>query len=91
MFLRDCSVVSPMALLLFGTSFLAQHVDSCVVVNEWVKVRCPGQAAALLGRVRGALDWLLRKRLEGRVDEREDMLVDCVVQLLWHEEASLAL
>lgn len=75
-----------MALLLFGTSFSPQHVESCVMVNGWVKVRCPGQAAALLGRVRSALDWLLRQRLEGG-GAGEDALVDCVVELLAHEEA----
>lgn len=84
--MRDCSIVSPAALLLFGTSLQVQHVDAQSTVNGWVKVRCPAQTAVLLQRVREALDWLLQRRLEGSEDAREQALIECVVQVFGQEE-----
>ncbi len=84
--MRDCSIVSPAALMLFGTSLEVHHVDGQSTVNGWVKVRCPAQTAVLLQRVRAAMDWLLQQRLQGSEDAREQALVECVVQVLEDEE-----
>jgi hypothetical protein len=44
-FMRDVTVVSPMALLLFGNNLKILYAQGCVVVDEWIRIKAPAQTA----------------------------------------------
>lgn len=46
-FLRDCTVVSPMAILLFGGALRVVHEGGYVLVDEWLRIRCSFPACLL--------------------------------------------
>ena len=54
-FLRDCSVVSPLMLLLFGGSLEVLHADGLSLVDGWLRVRAAAQTAVLVKQVRRSL------------------------------------
>lgn len=39
-FIRDCTVASPLAILLFGGSLAVAHDSSYVQVDGWLRIRC---------------------------------------------------
>lgn len=94
-FLRDCTTVSPMALLLFGGALEVAHESNTVLVDGWVKVRAPAQTAVLVKKLRGALDAQLKEKVNnpklvlsmGKGGE----IISSIVDLLEHEEKSLHL
>jgi len=64
-FLRDCSVASPLPILLFGRQVVVDHRSSVVVVDGWIKLRVTGRCSALLMAVREKLEELLRSKVQG--------------------------
>lgn len=45
-FIRDCTVASPAAILLFGGSLAVAHDSSYVQVDGWLRIRCGHGAGA---------------------------------------------
>ena len=64
-FLRDCSVASPLPILLFGRQVDVDHRSSSVVVDGWIKLKVTGRCSAILMAVREQLDDLLRSKVQG--------------------------
>ena len=64
-FLRDCSVASPLPILLFGRQVEVDHRSSVVVVDGWIKLKVTGRCSAILMAVREQLDELLRSKVQG--------------------------
>lgn len=64
-FLRDCSVASPLPILLFGRQVDVDHRSSVVVVDGWIKLKVTGRCSAILMAVRERLDALLRSKVQG--------------------------
>ena len=62
-FLRDCTVVSPMALLLFGGALSVVHESGYVLVDDWLRIRASAPTAVLVKRLRAALDALLADKV----------------------------
>ena len=62
-FLRDCSVASPMALLLFGGALQVLHEAGAVLVDGWLRIRAPAPTAVLVKQLRAALDSLLAAKV----------------------------
>lgn len=62
-FLRDCTVVSPMALLLFGGALSVMHEGGYVLVDDWLRIRASAPTAVLVKKLRGALDALLADKV----------------------------
>jgi hypothetical protein len=58
-FLRDCTVVSPMALLLFGGELSVVHEGHYVLIDDWIRIRASAPTAVLVKKLRAALDDLL--------------------------------
>ena len=52
-FLRDATVVSPLALLLFGGKLDVMHGEGYVLVDDWIRIRAaaptPGQDLGVQG------------------------------------------
>ncbi|CAK0787622.1 hypothetical protein CVIRNUC_010844 [Coccomyxa viridis] len=92
-FLRDCTVVSPMALLLFGGALSVVHESGYVLVDDWLRIRASAPTAVLVKRLRGALDALLAdkaRRPEMDMMVSGGQIVDAIVKLLQDEEAAQA-
>lgn len=93
-FLRDCTVVSPAAVLLFGSELQVDHAAGKATVGGWVQLRVPGTTAALVRRLRVAMQELLAgkvaalRRRQGEEGEGGGEVVEAIVQLLNHEEAA---
>lgn len=90
-FIRDCTVASPMALLLFGGDLEVAHAEGYVTIDAWIRIRAPAQTAVLVKRLRAALDRLLERQVAAPgavVEEAGAALVASVVELLVQEEAS---
>jgi hypothetical protein len=64
-FVRECSVVSPLALLLFGGTLAVQHEQGTILLNGWCHIPAPAQTAVLVKKVRDALDSLLEESVAG--------------------------
>ncbi|BDA49474.1 Putative ATP-dependent RNA helicase DHX57 at C-terminar half [Coccomyxa sp. Obi] len=92
-FLRDCTVVSPMALLLFGGELVVVHEGGYALIDNWIRIRASAPTAVLVKQLRAALDALLEKKA-GRPDldlsAIGGQIVDTIVKLLCDEEASQA-
>ncbi|KAL4528705.1 hypothetical protein Ndes2437A_g03253 [Nannochloris sp. 'desiccata'] len=91
-FLRDCTVVSPAALLLFGGELEVDHAAGRVLIDGWLRVKVPAKSAALVRKLREALEALLEKKVK---EPKRDMgdaggagVVAAIVGLLDFEEAA---
>ncbi|EFJ04939.1 hypothetical protein SELMODRAFT_187668 [Selaginella moellendorffii] len=58
-YLRDTTVLSPFALLLFGGSIKVQHQVGYATVDDWMKIDVPARTAVLFKELRSSLDLLL--------------------------------
>jgi ATP-dependent RNA helicase DHX29 len=64
-FVRDCTVVAPAALLLFGGAMDVHHASGRVSLDGWLWLRASAQTAVLYKRLRAALDDVLDARIRG--------------------------
>jgi hypothetical protein len=64
-FLRDTSVVSSMALLLFGGALTVLHEEGAILVGGWLRLLAAAGTAVLVKELRGALDALLAAKVAG--------------------------
>lgn len=65
-FLRECSVVSPLVLLLFGGSLTVQHAEGLTTVDGWLRVRAAAQTAVLVRQVGTSFSQKICAQLQGR-------------------------
>jgi ATP-dependent RNA helicase DHX29 len=90
-FIRDCTVASPAAILLFGGALSVAHDSSYVQVDGWLRIRAPAQTAVLVKRLRQALDALLERKVRqpaARLEDAGGALIQSIVDLLNTEEAA---
>ncbi|KAJ8906332.1 hypothetical protein NDN08_002825 [Rhodosorus marinus] len=58
-FLRDSTMVSPFALLLFGGDIRIHHDRGIITVDDWIQFRAPAKVGVLVRTLRKQLDDLL--------------------------------
>eukprot|EP00798_Chlamydomonas_sp_ICE-L_P028045 gene28045-31147_t len=63
-YLRDCTVITPYPLLLFGGSIQVQVNDQTVSVDRWIKLKCQPRVALLFQQLRAQLERLLLDKIE---------------------------
>ena len=63
--LRDCTAVGALPLLLFGGEVARQAAASTVTIDGWLKLDCAPKVAVLLAELRARLDRLLQVRAQG--------------------------
>ena len=61
--LRDCTAVGALPLLLFGGEVARQAAAGTVSIDGWLKLHCAPRVAVLLAELRARLDRLLQARL----------------------------
>jgi len=69
-YLRDCTVVAPEALLLFGGKLELQHANARVVMDDWIKFKCDAPIAVLFKYLRMALDDDFARRINSGANAR---------------------
>ncbi|CAG9466338.1 unnamed protein product [Pedinophyceae sp. YPF-701] len=83
-FLRDCTTITPYALLLFGGQITVQHGAGTVRVDHH-QFKCPPRTAVLFKTIRGQLDRLLLAKMENSdfdIWKAGGQVVSAVLQLL---------
>ena len=72
-FVRDCSMVNPYALLLFGGEINVMHAEGMLIVDQWMRFRAPVRTAVLVRDLRVEIDNLLQQKVadpSSRIEER---------------------
>ncbi|CAM6038869.1 unnamed protein product [Sphagnum compactum] len=88
-YLRDTTVISPYALLLFGGAINVQHQSGRVIVDGWLEMNAPAQTAVLFKELRIALDSVLQERIvmpQGCMSEVAKELIPSITRLLIDED-----
>ena len=91
-FLRDSTVTSPVALLLFGGKLEVVHEGGYVLVDSWIRIRVAAPTAVLMNKLRQGLDALLQQKVQQPQLELSTLggpLVATIIRLLQDEQASL--
>jgi hypothetical protein len=89
-FLMDCTVVSPMALLLFGGELEVRHEEGCVLVDNWIRIKVAAPTAVLVKKLRLAIDGLLQQKIgkpEVEISAAGDAIIGALVKLLSDDES----
>lgn len=50
-YVRDCTVVAPLALLLFGGELNVLHEEGAILVDGWLRIPAPAATAVLVSVV----------------------------------------
>lgn len=82
-FLRECTVVSPVPLLLFGGSITVHHTECVATVDRWIKFQASPRTAVIFKTLRRELDRLLALKIERPgLDIAADPLVLSILELI---------
>jgi hypothetical protein len=63
LFMRDCTVVSPYSVLLFGGKVKVDHANGTVTVDDWVSFKAPARIGVLVQKLRVLLGRLLDAKI----------------------------
>jgi ATP-dependent RNA helicase DHX57 len=86
-FVFDCSVVSPYALLLFGGDIKVQHDKELIIIDDWIKFNAPARIAVLVRGLREQLDELLMRKSENpSTDIASERIVQAMLKLITTSE-----
>jgi HrpA-like RNA helicase len=91
-FVRDASVVSPLALLLFGGRVEVDHMAGVASVDKWLRLDVAAQHAVLVVALRNKLQEIMRAKIEDSTlnlfrDERATKVISAVNTLIEGFEA----
>lgn len=89
-FVRDATMVSPYAILLFGGDIEVRHAHEQLVVDKWVIFKAPARVAVLVRELRRNLDGLLMRKFDNPgIDVHEDpqsrAVSDAILRLVLEE------
>lgn len=72
-YVRDASIVNPLALLLFGGSIKVHHLESQVTLDNWLRFNVAAQHAVLISAMRDKLMEIMRRKVDNpRLDLHTD-------------------
>ncbi|KAH3744408.1 ATP-dependent RNA helicase DHX29 [Pelomyxa schiedti] len=81
-FIRDCTPVSPLALLLFGGTLAVQHLAGTATVDKWLVIHTHPQTAVAIKQLRNNLDAALTSQFANPSSAASSALVKAVTDLL---------
>lgn len=88
LFIRDSTMVSPYAILLFGGEIGVNHKNGQMSVDRWVVFKAPAQIAVLARELRRELDQLLLRKFENAdldITNDGNAVKDAIIRLITHE------
>lgn len=90
-FLRDCTIASPLSIFLFGSQPQIDHRSGTALIDGWIRIRIQGRCAAILLLLRDRLEKLLENKVD--IDTNDGMdkssVMDAVIQVLKQEQDML--
>ena len=91
LYVRDATVVSPFALLLFGGALRVFHRQGVITVDEWLKFRIAAKPATLVKHLRTQMESMLLRKIISPDDDvistpESKALVQGISLLLYHEK-----
>ena len=92
--MRDCTVIAPMTLLLFGGSLDILHQSGYVQIDGWLRIKAAAPLAVLVKQLRQALESVLEKTIATTSETSESAdhsILQQVATLLDDEERQLTL
>lgn len=85
-FLRDATVVTPYALLLFGGRLRVHHDAGRIYIDDWLVVRSPAKLSVLFSVLRTEMDRLLAIKVQSpRTDLSKSPAIRGIIELLSSE------
>ena len=78
-YLRDTTLISPFALLLFGGDIDVHHRERLVALDRWMYFQAPVRIGVIFKHLRRLMDSLLKRKLENPLMHLED---DNTIQLI---------
>lgn len=87
----DCSVISPMALMLFGGDMRVQYEEGHVLIDDWIRIRVAAPTAVLVKKLRQAVDFTLKQKVHSpaaNLSSGSAATVDALCKLLKDEESA---
>lgn len=91
-YMMDCTVVSPLTLMLFGGELSIKYNEGHVMIDDWIRVRVAAPNAVLIKKLRQALDTLLKHKVEQPEKDipiDSTAIVDTLGKMLSNEEKAL--
>lgn len=85
LFIRDSTMVSPYAIMLFGGEIGVQHKKGQMSVDDWVIFRAPARVAVLARELRRELDALLLRKFEDPdydLNNESKAVKDAIIRLI---------
>jgi ATP-dependent RNA helicase DHX36 len=91
-YVRDCTTVSPFALVLFGGTLQVYHEKAVVAVDEWLKFRIGRRPATLVKHLRTQMESMLFRKIVSPEDDVTDSpmgkaLIQSISMLLQRDKA----
>ncbi|GAB1597821.1 ATP-dependent RNA helicase DHX29-like [Argonauta hians] len=82
-YLRDCTLISPFPLLLFGHNVVVQHIQQTVSIDKWIIFKSRARTAVIFKELRNLLNELLKQKLDDpKADFYQDKSLLSVIDLL---------
>ena len=82
-FIRDATMIPPVALLLFGGDVEVMHQRNKIVVDGWMYFDAPARVGVLIRELRRELDALLERKIENPLlDIGASPLIDAMMAML---------
>jgi len=88
-YVRDCTMISPHSILLFGGDISVDHSKQQIVVDDWAGFEMRPQTAVLVKTLRAELDRLLMEKIEKpevNLLGTGGRTIEAIVQLIGIEE-----
>lgn len=92
-FVRDCTVASPLSILLFGENVQIDHRSGSAIIDGWIRVKISGRCAAIMLLVREKLQNLLHSTVEKNhffCDTNKETVMNIISELLEQDQAMLS-
>jgi len=94
-FVKDCTIASPLSILLFGGNVQIDHRSGTAIIDGWIKIKVSGRCASILLLIRekfeSALDITVEKKLAyDKNSPGKGTLLKLLYELLEQEQSSLS-
>jgi len=93
-FLRDCSVASPLSIFLFGGHIHVDHRSGLVLIDDWIRIRVGGRCASILLLIREKIQSILQARVgqnnKSNSEEESAQAMTILTELLQQEQEMLS-
>ncbi|KAK3103438.1 hypothetical protein FSP39_019253 [Pinctada imbricata] len=82
-YIRECTLVSPFSLMMFGGDIHVEHLSQCVVIDQRIKFKTNARTGVLFKELRKLLSSLLQEKLQKpSLSLKDDKIINVIHKLL---------